>query len=305
MNSNIRKYPFHINPSKSQKDLLILDDSEEGLVLSATKKFIPHLSEKLKNIFTESIKSIHRTEKYHRNQIDEILPYSNIIGEKSFSEKIRLLGEEKFLTKKPHTTIQAEYITLFTNIQQLIFDYCIIQQSKTEGKYTIPNNKLIEETLIDSFYKNDFLADERYQDLIISRLFSIQINFYELLNSYNNIANKEDRKNIAKFGGDTKNYGEHILFNNILNYFSESRPTDNEKLSSIASLHQKHYKNIELILKNYQSKIGTKEGSRHVIYYGSNLTTDGLLRKIREWCKKEQDFKKEIEEHHLKPKKKK
>lgn len=98
---------------------------------------------------------------------------------------------------------------------------------------------------------------------------------------------------------------EHILFKNILNYFSESRPTDNEKLSSIASLHQKHYKNIELILKNYQSKIGTKEGSRHVIYYGSNLTTDGLLRKIREWCKKEQDFKKEIEEHHLKPKKKK
>jgi len=144
MNSNIRKYPFHIKPSKSQKDSLILDDSEEGLVLSATKKFIPHLPEKLKNIFTESIKSIHRTEKYHRNQIDEILPYSNIIGEKSFSEKIRLLGEEKFLTKKPHTTIQAEYITLFTNIQQLIFDYCIIQQSKTEGKYTIPNNKLLK-----------------------------------------------------------------------------------------------------------------------------------------------------------------
>ncbi|MPS96580.1 hypothetical protein [Comamonas sp.] len=306
MNSNIRKRPFHIKPSKSQKDSLILDDSEEGLVLSATKKFIPHLPEKLKNIFTESIKSIHRTEKYHRKQIYEILPYSNIIGEKSFSEKIRLLGEKKFLTKKPHTTIQAEYIKLFTNIQQLIFDYGIIQQSKTEGKYTTPNNKIIEETIIDSFYKNDYLADERYQNLIISRLFSIQINFYELLNSYNNVADKEDRKNIAKFGGDTKNYGEHILFKNILNHFLENRPAKNEKSSSIAFLHRKHYKNLESTLEKYQKKIGTREeGSRHFIYYGSNLTTDGLLRKIREWCKKEQDLKKEIEEYHLKPKKKK
>lgn len=129
---------------------------------------------------------------------------------------------------------------------------------------------------------------------------------YELFNSCKNIVDKEDRANIAKFGGETKNYGEHILLKNILKYFSDNRPVENKKLSSIASLHRENYENIEFILEEHQRKIGNREeGSRHVIYYGSNLTADGLLRKIREWCKKEQDFKEEIEEHHLKPKKKK
>lgn len=306
MNSNIRITPFYLKPSKALKDLLITDESEAGLVLSATKKFIPNLPEKLKNIFTESIKAIHLTEKYHEEEIIKVLPYRDIIGKKSFSEKIRLLGEEKFRTDKPHTTIQAEYITLFTNIQQLIFDYGIIRQSQKELKYATPNNNTIEEIIINSFYKNEYLADHRYQNLIISRLFSIQINFYELLNSYNNIVDKEDRKTIAKFGGTTKNYGEHILLKNILNYFSENLPAENEKSSSIAFLHRKHYKNLESTLEKYQKKIGTREeGSRHFIYYGSNLTTDGLLRKIREWCKEDKNFRKEIEEYHLKSKKKK
>ncbi|WP_218243120.1 hypothetical protein [Comamonas fluminis] len=303
MNSIIGTVPFYIKPSESMKNLLITDDSEAGLVLNATNKFIPNLPQKLENIFTESIKSIQLTERNYRKQIIEVLPFSNIIDEISFSEKIRLLGEKKFIETKPHNKIQAAYVSLFNNIQELISDYSCINQLKQEQKENHPNiyNQPIEIKIINSFYNKSYLSDPQYQNLIISRIFSIQIIFLELLNSHKNAVNKTERKNIAKYGGNVKNYGEHILLENINDYFSKNRPIEKDKSPSIAHMHKKHYENIELILNEFQSQIGTQEeGSRKIIYYGSNLRADGLLRKIREWVKKDKKLKKEIEEFHLK-----
>ena len=286
---------------------LIFDDTVAGYGFSATEKIIPDFSEKIATIFKYGIFAICHAEKNKfckRNKlIEKILPFEQIIGDKLISEKIEIFGKFNFLVNESKHQIQDSYINVFNCMKDIINEYYIFTKHNPEfsdDSLTTP----VEGKIINSIYNNNnILNNQDFRDRVVSRIISLQIKLDEMnrmINSINGVpADPVVRKYRALTAGLLVNHGEEVLLNNFLLYLSSKRPDSKDKLKSISELYEKHFDEFSSILDEYHENIRGKKMSQygHMVKYGATLTSEGLLRKLRQWSKESEDFSKELAYH--------
>lgn len=298
--------------SSSLMKSLIFDDTEVGYGFSATEKIIPNFSEKLAIIFKYGMFAIINTEKNElckkHKLIEKILPYREIIGEKLISQKVELFGKFDFKKNEAIHPIQNSYINVFNCMKEIIEEYKIFMQKNPEisdRSHTTP----IETKIINSIYNEKTINNNEFRNRVLSRIISLQIKLDEINRMINPIpgvpADPLVRKNRAINAGLLSNHGEQILIEEFISYLINKRPEPNEKFKNISSLYSKHEKEFNSILENYHENIINKKRSSngHLVKYGATLTSNGLLRKMREWSKTSTKLSEELI-YHISPKKK-
>lgn len=307
MLKNERILPRSLRASRiSLLKSLIYDDTVAGYGFSATEKVIPDFSEKIATIFKYGIFAICHAEKNKfckkAKLIEKILPLRDIIGDKLISEKIEIFGNFNFEINESNHPIQDSYINVFNCMKDIINEYYIFMQNNPEisdRSLTTP----VEEKIINSIYNHEVLNNQDFRDRVVSRIISLQIKLDEMNRMINPIpgvpADPLSRKNRALNAGLLASHGEEVLVKQFLFYLSNKRPDSRYKLKNISELYAKHLDDFSLILDDYHENIRGKKISQygHIVKYGATLTSEGLLRKLRQWSNDSEDFSKELTHH--------
>lgn len=136
---------------------------------------------------------------------------------------------------------------------------------------------------------SDLMSNVLFIKSVVPQIFELQYICFDLmlacegLNPIDYPEGINPRKVIAKSGGVAKNYGIRVLQDLVLNKINEIEVK--EKFANKNNFFEKNEHYFLGVLENYQKNfLGKRDSFDKIIGYGSDLTHDGFIKKMKSWA---------------------
>lgn len=262
-------------------------------------------SKNLAEIFRNSIKTIILAEEYCDKKrltlLYRISPNINLIKEKNFSEKIKILKSNCFLIHEAIHPIQHIYIHVFEFLREIykIFGEAIKEQPNL---YPSPNkniNESEEDILYQTILNEESIKNDYFRNEILNRILLLQIpaeNLRKMTDPTPGVPSDPIlRSKRSKLGGEKSNADQALLINTVIEYLKKyriknSNKENTKKSKNKSALYRKHENEFIKIIENYKK---SNPNTKH----GKTLDENNFQRYFSNWIKKSEKLKSEVDLH--------